>query len=159
MERTEATAAKRLLVCGDRDWTDSDTILRWIQGQKPTVVIHGAARGADRIAGELAEQLGIPVLKFPAEWTKYGRAAGPIRNRQMLKEGKPDQVLAFHDNIAESKGTADMITAAREAGVFARLVSHTGITVFETRNFFCPLAPDMQDRPPVKPDERYIPGK
>ena len=49
------------------------------------------------------------VNPFPAQWSKYGRAAGPLRNTQMLSEGNPDIVLAFHDNIKRSRGTRNMI--------------------------------------------------
>lgn len=45
------------------------------------------------------------------------RQAGPIRNEQMLQEGQPDKVLAFHENLAQSRGTADMVRRAAKAGV------------------------------------------
>jgi hypothetical protein len=69
----------------------------------------------------VAEELGIPVLSFPADWARFGRAAGPIRNQRMLDEGKPTLVLAFHNNIVESKGTKDMVKRARKAGIRVRL--------------------------------------
>jgi hypothetical protein len=59
----------------------------------------------------------IKVLAFPAQWDTYGRAAGPIRNRQMLNEGRPDEVIAFHEHIDESKGTANMVKIAKAAGI------------------------------------------
>jgi hypothetical protein len=82
----------------------------------PTVVIEGEARGADTFARLCAGVLGIEVLRFPADWEKYGRAAGPIRNSQMLKEGNPDVVVGFHHDIEKSKGTRDMLTRAKKAG-------------------------------------------
>lgn len=51
--------------------------------------------------------------EYPADWKRYGMAAGPIRNRRMLKEGKPDIVIAF----AGGRGTADMVRQAKAAGV------------------------------------------
>jgi hypothetical protein len=54
---------------------------------------------------------------FSANWEKHGLAAGPIRNRQMLTEGKPDLVIAFHENIEKSKGTKNMLELAKQAGV------------------------------------------
>lgn len=83
----------------------------------PDVVIEGEARGADTMAREAAEQLGIPVLPFPADWTRFGKAAGPIRNRQMLTEGKPTEVIAFHHDISKSRGTRDMVVQARKHGI------------------------------------------
>jgi len=56
-------------------------------------------------------------MPFPAHWDEYGRAAGPIRNRQMLDKGWADAVVAFHLNLDESKGTADMVREARKRGL------------------------------------------
>jgi hypothetical protein len=80
-------------------------------------VVHGAAKGADTIAGEIAEEMDIVVRTFPADWKKWGKAAGPIRNQEMLMEGKPDMVLAFHNNIDASKGTKHMVQIAERAGI------------------------------------------
>ena len=59
------------------------------------LIIHGGAKGADTLANEFALENNIPVSVFPANWVKYGKAAGVIRNTQMLEEGKPNLVLAF----------------------------------------------------------------
>lgn len=117
---------QRVLVCGDRDWTDGQLIAQYLEEIRPFVVIEGEARGADKLARRAAEFLRIAVLAFPADWEKYGKRAGPIRNRQMLKEGRPNLVLAFHDSIERSKGTKDMIRAAQSAGVPVRLITHNG---------------------------------
>ena len=96
-----------VLVCGDRKWTSRETIeqrLRLLPSG--TRIIHGAARGADTIGGEIAKQLGFRVWAFPADWKRFGRSAGPIRNREMLAQ-RPDLVLAFHNCLSESKGTKD----------------------------------------------------
>lgn len=115
----------RILVCGDREWTNYKRIyseLKWIQIlSNIECIIEGEARGADKLGRKAAEELNIKVLPFPADWDKYKKAAGPIRNRQMLKEGKPNLVLAFHSNIEKSKGTADMIDIAKKAGITTRL--------------------------------------
>lgn len=76
-------------------------------------VIHGDAKGADRMAGEWAEMHCIPVTKFPASWNLHKRAAGPIRNEKMLKEGKPDLVIAFPGG----NGTKHMVKISKEADV------------------------------------------
>lgn len=115
----------RVLCCGDRRWVDYELIKRQlVKLPKDTVIIHGDCRGADRIAGFVAEQLQLEVVKFPANWSKFGRAAGPIRNQQMLEEGKPDVVYAFHDRLMLSKGTADMIRKAEKAGVPHTVFAH-----------------------------------
>lgn len=118
----------RVLVCGDRFWEDKDMILNALSRLGPSnieVVIEGECRGADLMGKESAEELGIPVLKFPAKWDRYKKAAGPIRNQQMLDEGNPNLVLAFHDNIHSSSGTSDMMKRARRSGIEVRLLCHT----------------------------------
>lgn len=110
----------KALICGDRDWTDREAIRSWLsklQDLGCDTVIHGACRGADMIAEEEAKEMGFDVKSFPARWKEYGRAAGPIRNQQMLDEEKPEIVVYFHDDLAASAGTADMIRRASKAGV------------------------------------------
>ena len=106
----------RILVCGSRNWTDRDLIRNELSSYSGEVsVIHGGARGADAIAGEIAEELGFNVIVCPANWKRFGRAAGPIRNKQMLDQHSPDHVLAFVDS--RSVGTRHMIEIARKAGI------------------------------------------
>lgn len=112
-----------ILLCGDRNWTDEKlirTVLNdWLRPKHDTV-IHGDARGADKLGAWVARQSGVPpnrIIAYRADWKKYGKAAGPIRNQRMLKEGNPDLVLAFHHDIEHSKGTKHMIDIARKAGV------------------------------------------
>ena len=107
----------RLLICGDRNWTDGVKIANVLNYLKPTEVIEGDCRGADRIAGSIAMAQHIKVLKFPANWDKYGNGAGHIRNTQMLKEGKPELIGAFSSDIENSRGTANMLTQAEDNGV------------------------------------------
>lgn len=112
----------KILVCGSRDWTDRaairDRLLEIIESwplfaDEPTV-IHGDARGADKLAAEEATWLGFWVEAHPADWKKYGKAAGPIRNREML-DRKPDLVLAFQRD--GSRGTQDTIDEARKRDI------------------------------------------
>lgn len=116
----------RLLICGDRNWSDSDLIYeQFLKLVKlPDVVIEGEARGADALGRNCALALKIPVSPYPALWDVYGKGAGPIRNQQMLDEGKPTHVWAFHDDIENSKGTKDMVTRARAAGLVVEVFSH-----------------------------------
>lgn len=120
----------RILVCGDRNWHDLQFIRNILTAyQKSTnndihILIHGNARGADTLAGIVGRELGWEVIAFPAQWQKFGRGAGPIRNKQMLDEGKPDIVIAFHDNIETSKGTAHMLKIAMAAGITTFVYYH-----------------------------------
>jgi hypothetical protein len=74
------------------------------------------------MARKLAERIGWDVIKVPADWTKYGKAAGPIRNQEML-DMDPDLVLAFHSDLDNSKGTKDMVARARKKGVKVIVIS------------------------------------
>ena len=60
----------------------------------------------------------MPVSIYPADWDKHGKAAGPIRNKQMIDEGKPDLVIAFPGG----RGTAGAVRLAKFAGVTVRVV-------------------------------------
>jgi hypothetical protein len=112
----------RVLVCGDRHWTNREAIRRVLQGlieRGYDDLIHGGAKGVDTLAGEVWKydlKQSEPWV-FKAEWSLYGRAAGPIRNQRMLDEGKPDLVVAFHNDLPKSKGTKDMVKRAQKADV------------------------------------------
>lgn len=117
----------RILVCGSRTWTDYGMIFNVVVTlRKLELIIEGGAKGADALARKVAQALNIPVLTFYADWEIYGNAAGPIRNKKMLEEGKPDLVLAFHDNLSRSKGTYNLMTLAQNAGVPVWFYSHRG---------------------------------
>lgn len=119
----------RVLICGDRNWKSQKTITTVLcvlmEFVEIECIIEGEARGADRMGATAARELGFreeQILKYPAEWDKYRllgkpKAAGPIRNRQMLKEAHPSLVLAFHKNIDKSSGTADMVRISQKAGL------------------------------------------
>ena len=121
----------RLLVCGDRNWNDYGLIKQHInQLLNVEVIIEGDARGADKLAGEVATELKIELLKIPAKWGLYKRAAGPIRNIEMLNSGKPDFVLAFHDDIEKSKGTKHMISIALKASIPVYVITQSKVITY-----------------------------
>lgn len=106
-----------VLVCGSHTSADREFIYRSLDNLHDTYVfsklIHGKAPYTDTIAGEWAKARGIEVEEYPADWTLHGKAAGPIRNAEMLAFGKPDLVVAFSGN----RGTADMVAKAQRKGV------------------------------------------
>ena len=108
-----------ILICGDRYYKDWKKIQDYLKTLNPLndVILHGAAKGADRLAGNLAISMKIKVLEFPAKWEEFNRAAGPIRNQQMIDEGHPDLVVYFHDNLDGSKGTKDMVDRAMRINI------------------------------------------
>lgn len=106
----------KILVCGGREFADRDLFYKAMKPylyDKTVSIIHGAAKGADTIAGDWAHAFGHQVESYPADWNKYGKRAGYIRNTQMLNEGKPDLVIAFPGG----KGTAMMVKLAKAANV------------------------------------------
>jgi hypothetical protein len=111
----------KVLVCGSRYFNDYDrleAVLSNISGISE--IIHGGANGADLLGERYARQNSIPIRRFPAEWSKFGKSAGPIRNRQMLRDGAPDLVVAFL--APNSRGTKDMIDVATKAGVPVEII-------------------------------------
>jgi hypothetical protein len=106
-----------ILICGGRDYADVRALNEALDAihrkNNVTRLIHGAAHGADSLAAAWALSRGIPAIAFPADWNKDGKAAGFVRNARMLRDGRPELVVAFPGG----KGTAHMVKLARAAGV------------------------------------------
>jgi len=120
----------KVVVCGSRGWTDVQR-MREILELLPegAIIIHGGAPGADRMAGSLTRKfldLQGPIV-YPADWRRYGNDAGPIRNRAMLDEEKPDLVIAFWDG--QSPGTRGMMRETRLRGIELWEVRSNGETI------------------------------
>ncbi len=107
----------KVLVCGGRRFIDETVLFNKLDNlhrETPfTGIVEGGAKGADTLAKKWADSRRIGCQEFPADWNRYGKGAGHIRNKQMLDEGKPDLVVAFPGG----KGTANMVKLAKEAGV------------------------------------------
>jgi hypothetical protein len=107
----------RLLVCGSTDFSNQkhmNTVLnKFKRSNNITLVIHRGSAGADRLADLWARSKGIPVKEYKANWREYGKTAGPIRNYEMLKDGKPTVVFAF----SSDKGTESIIEKAEKKGI------------------------------------------
>lgn len=112
----------RVLVCGGRDYGVHaflqeahlfDVLDEFHRRHSVDMLCTGAAQGADLLAERWAKSRELPYVGYPAQWLTCGKAAGPIRNQQMLDEFKPDYVIAFPGG----RGTAHMVSIARKAGV------------------------------------------
>jgi hypothetical protein len=109
----------KMLVTGSRH-LDPDRHTSYVRNallpfyRDDNILVHGDAKGADRIAASIAREWGWEVRAYPADWKRDGRAAGPIRNQRMLREERPDLVVAFFQQDYPCKGTHDMVRRARE---------------------------------------------
>lgn len=132
----------RLIVAGTRTFDDYvlmkeklDQIilgLREDYSGAPVVIISGNAKGADQLGIRYAMERNLSFRRFPAQWHQYGKAAGPMRNAQMLayaKEGIP-ALVAFWDG--KSRGTDNMIQAARRGKAFVRVIPYEAADVKKT---------------------------
>jgi YspA, cpYpsA-related SLOG family len=114
----------KILVCGCRHYSDYTRIYGIIKAFGSDItIISGACRGADKLAVEVAQKLGLNFREYPANWSLYGKKAGPIRNQQMIDLESPDLVIAFHPDLNSSKGTKDMLRRAENQGIKTLLVS------------------------------------
>jgi predicted Rossmann fold nucleotide-binding protein DprA/Smf involved in DNA uptake len=110
---------KRVVVAGCRDYDNYDEAKAYIdiclsniRKRNEIIIISGGAKGADSLGERYAEENGFKVEKYSADWVRYGRSAGPRRNRQMAEIS--DYVICFWDG--ESRGTRSMIESARKFG-------------------------------------------
>lgn len=111
-----------VLVSGSRNWTDKEVIRFRLLEANPTLVVVGGHkfaddpnRSADELTRQVCEEEGIPIHIEKANWNKYGKNAGSIRNGKMLSDWKPDEVICFWDG--KSTGTSNMINAAAGLGI------------------------------------------
>lgn len=108
----------RVLVCGGRDYKDREVLFRTLSNIDAyeyhiDTIIEGGARGADMLAREWAIENRRGYITVEADWDRFGRQAGPVRNQQMLVQTRPELVVAFPGG----KGTADMVERAKKAGL------------------------------------------
>ncbi len=107
----------RVIVCGSHKRGDPHEVfvkLDQLHAKRGIdCLAQGGAQFVDTFARQWAEQRGVPSEEYRAEWDKYGKRAGPIRNRRMLAEARPDGIVAFPGD----SGTANMVEIAEAAGV------------------------------------------
>lgn len=110
------------IVCGGRDFRGTEAAARWLRLEllrhDATVVYHGDAKGADQWAARIAEvSLHLPARKFPAEWDRYGKRAGFVRNYAMAAEAIAHGRVAVCLALPGGAGTADMVRQAERVGI------------------------------------------
>ena len=112
----------KVIIAGGRSFTDyqklKETCDQFLQDQDNIEIVSGAYyKGADKLGEQYAKEKDYKITRFPADWNKYGKAAGPKRNEQMANYA--DVLIAFWDG--ESKGTKNMIQLARSRGSEVRI--------------------------------------
>ena len=108
----------KLIIAGSRTFTDYKKLCevcdQFLQGQTDVEIISGAYyKGADRLGEQYAKERGYEITKLPADWKRFGRAAGPKRNEQMANYA--DALIAFWDG--KSRGTLNMMNIATRLGL------------------------------------------
>ena len=116
----------RVIVAGSRTWSDYALLAKELDrltnklDRKKLVILSGGADGADKLGEKWCFERMVSYQRFPADWHKYGKRAGHIRNSEMLEEGKADALIAFWNG--SSPGTADIIRKARKKGIKVRVI-------------------------------------
>lgn len=115
----------RIIIAGGRDFTNTGMAFSCLESlvNAGDVIISGHASGADTIGEFYAQKNGLPCELYPADWKKYGKAAGPIRNEEMAKTA--DMLIAFWDG--KSRGTKSMIGLAKKHGCRVVVFDYYGI--------------------------------
>jgi len=115
---------RRIIIAGGRDFNDIELLLNSIlpilNGDTNVEIVSGGANGADRLGEQFAESFELPISKFPANWNKHGKAAGPIRNLEMAKYS--DELIVFWDG--KSKGTKNMIDTASKLNLVVHIITY-----------------------------------
>ena len=126
----------RIITAGSRDFNNYDLLKTTVEniiiyeiepgGISNIKIISGTARGADRLGEQFAKQFHYDVVRFPANWDRFGKSAGYIRNEEMAKyaveDGNRGVLVAFWDG--ESRGTKHMIDLANKHGLEVHVVKY-----------------------------------
>ena len=118
----------KVIIAGTRDFNDYDFLKKnvdyFLQGINPNneeiEIVSGNARGADKLGERYAKERNLPVKLFPANWDKYGKRAGYLRNQEMANYA--DVLIAFWDE--KSKGTKHMIDIAKKQDLTVIVVGY-----------------------------------
>ena len=121
----------RIIIAGSRKFNDYPKMVKELDNLRihlinsinPIEIVSGHAPGADTLGEKFAKEYDYPLKIFPAEWDKYGKAAGPIRNEQMAKyAAEADRGILIAFPIGESRGTKNMIKLAERYGLEVNII-------------------------------------
>lgn len=115
----------KVIIAGSRDFDDYELLRSYcdhvLQNQKDIEIVSGTAKGADHLGERYAIEKGYKTTRFPADWSRHGKAAGYIRNEEMAKYG--EALIAFWNG--NSKGTEHMINLANKYNLKIRVCNYT----------------------------------
>lgn len=112
-----------VIVCGGRNYNNREKLYSKLDDANIEFLIVGGAKGADTLAEEWAQSRGVVFARYTADWNKHGKAAGFIRNREMLAGLKAVKTFANKKAVFAfpgGKGTANMVKLTRAAGIFVK---------------------------------------
>ncbi len=125
----------RVIIAGGRDFNDysllRNSVIKIITDKTAlpdlAVIVSGMARGADKLGVQFADEMGLEIVRFPADWDGLGKRAGYVRNVEMAKFASEDNndglLIAFWDG--KSKGTKHMIDTAKRYGLEVHVVNYS----------------------------------
>lgn len=121
----------RVIIAGSRNYTNYLELVSFcdqvLSGTESIEIVSGTARGADSMGEKYANERGYKISRFPADWNKYGKSAGYVRNKEMADYA--DGLIAFWDG--QSKGTLHMINLAKEKSLMIRIYNFITRDVFD----------------------------
>jgi len=114
----------KIIVAGGREFKDYSRLCKVLDhlliNQPDAVIVSGTARGVDQMGEKYAESRNLKVVRYPANWDKYGKRAGYIRNQEMADNA--DALIAFWDS--KSNGTGHMIDVAKKGNLKLRVINY-----------------------------------
>ena len=113
----------KLIIAGSRHFNDYELLRKIVLPYVNNIdcIISGTASGADTLGERFAQEYNIPIKKFPADWSKYGKSAGPRRNKQMAEYA--NACIVFWDG--QSRGTLSMINYARQYNLSLKIINYS----------------------------------
>ena len=110
----------KIAIVGSRSFQDYGLLLETMARHKPSAIVSGGAKGADTLAERYAREIDVDCIVFKPDWKRYGRAAGPKRNKQLVEAS--DLIIAFWDG--KSRGTKHMINTMKNLDGQVRVIKY-----------------------------------
>lgn len=121
----------KVIIAGYREFDNYDMLKekcdkilsRKVNEGEEIVIVSGTARGADTLGEKYAEERGYKIERYPANWDKYGKRAGYLRNKKMAEVS--NACIVFLSSKAENKGSKMMISIATEEKLLIRVIKES----------------------------------